>query len=59
MQVRILVDRNSIEVFAEHGRLVMTELVFPKPNGRRIAVYSEGGKPGGFSLRIWTVASIW
>jgi fructan beta-fructosidase len=59
LQVRILVDRSSIEIFAEHGRLVMTELVFPKQNGRRIAVYSEGGKPGGFSLRIWSVASIW
>jgi fructan beta-fructosidase len=59
LQVRILVDRSSIEVFAEHGRLVMTELVFPKQNSRRIAVYSEGGKLGGVSVRIWTLASIW
>jgi sucrose-6-phosphate hydrolase SacC (GH32 family) len=59
LQIRILVDRSSIEVFAEHGRLVMTELVFPKQNGRRIAVYSEGGELGGVSLRIWTVASVW
>jgi levanase len=59
LQLRILVDRSSIEVFAEHGRVVMTELIFPKPNGRRIAVYSEGGKLGGVSVRIWTLASIW
>lgn len=59
LQIRILVDRSSIEVFAEHGRLVMTELVFPRQNGRRIAVYSEGGALGGVSLRIWSVASIW
>jgi hypothetical protein len=37
----------------------MTELVFPKQNGRRIAVYSEGGELVGVSLRIWTVASVW
>jgi hypothetical protein len=37
----------------------MTELVFPKQNSRKIAVYSEGGKLGGVSIRIWTVASIW
>ncbi len=59
LQLRILVDRSSIEVFAEHGLLTMTELVFPKQNGRRISVYSEGGKLGGVSVRIWTVASIW
>jgi len=59
LQLRILVDRSSIEVFAEHGRLAMTELVFPKQNGRRIAVYSEDGRLSGVSLRIWTVASIW
>jgi hypothetical protein len=37
----------------------MTELIFPKPNGRRIAVFSEGGKLGGVSVRVWTLASIW
>jgi fructan beta-fructosidase len=59
LQIRILVDRSSIEVFAEHGRLVMTELVFPKQNSRKISVFSEGGRLGGVSIRIWTVASIW
>ena len=59
LQLRILVDRSSIEVFAEHGRVVMTELVFPKQNGKRISVFSENGKLGGVSVRVWTVASIW
>jgi sucrose-6-phosphate hydrolase SacC (GH32 family) len=53
------VDRSSIEVFAEHGRVVMTELVFPKQNSRKISVYSEGGRLGGVSLRVWNVSSIW
>jgi len=59
VQIRILVDRSSVEVFAEHGRLVMTDLVFPRQNGRRIAAYSKGGRLSGVSLRIWTVSSIW
>jgi len=59
VQLRILVDRSSIEVFAEHGRVVMTELIFPKQNGRHIAVYSDGGKLGGVSVRIWALSSIW
>jgi len=59
VQLRILVDRSSVEVFAEHGSLVMTALVFPGPNGRRLYVYSDGGKLGGVSLRLWRLASAW
>jgi sucrose-6-phosphate hydrolase SacC (GH32 family) len=48
----ILIDRNSIEVFADEGRVVMTNLIFPKADWQRIEFYSNGAaKQTG--VRIW------
>jgi sucrose-6-phosphate hydrolase SacC (GH32 family) len=58
LQLRLLIDRSSIEVFAEDGRLAMTSLVFPKPGGR-MEVYELGGKTARVSVQIWTLTSIW
>ncbi|WP_017811521.1 glycoside hydrolase family 32 protein [Paenibacillus shenyangensis] len=35
-ELRILVDAASVEVFADQGRTVMTDLIFPEPNADRI-----------------------
>ena len=59
LQLRLLIDRSSIEVFAEDGRLAMTALVFPNPGSRRMEVYELGGKTARVSVEIWTLASIW
>jgi levanase len=39
----ILVDRNSIEVFAGDGAVAMTNLVFPKSRWDKVSFFSSGG----------------
>jgi fructan beta-fructosidase len=59
LRLHILVDRNSIEVFADDGRVAMTNLVFPPPAARRIEFYSKGGQAGAIKTERWTLGSIW
>ena len=56
---QIVVDRNSVEVFADGGRVAITNLIFPSPEPFRLEVYSSGGKPGALSADVWTLRSIW
>jgi levanase len=42
ISMRVLVDRLSVEVFADDGRIVSTNLVFPPANANKIE--SFGGK---------------
>ncbi len=53
VHVRILVDRCSVEVFADGGRAVLTDLVFPDAPCDRIRLFSRGGAVGLVSLFGW------
>ena len=59
LRVHILVDRSSVEVFADDGRIAMTNLIFPPPGARRIEFYSKGGQAGAMKTERWTLSSIW
>ena len=53
----ILVDRNSVEVFVDEGRVVLTNLVFA-PDASRLVFFSEGGgtaKPP--ATTVWPIRS--
>lgn len=45
LRLRILVDRSSVEVFAQEGRTVISSGVFPSPASRGLGLYAEGGAP--------------
>ena len=54
----ILVDRNSIEVFAG-GRVTITNLIFA-PDADRLTFFSEGGNAAKFlNAETWSLRSIW
>jgi fructan beta-fructosidase len=59
LRVRILVDRSSIEVFADAGLIAMTNLIFPPPAARRIEFYSKGGQAGAVKIERRSLRSIW
>jgi sucrose-6-phosphate hydrolase SacC (GH32 family) len=59
LQLDILVDRNSVEVFAEGGRVALTNLVFPPAGARTAAVYAKGGAAGSVNARVWSLRSIY
>jgi sucrose-6-phosphate hydrolase SacC (GH32 family) len=55
--VEILVDRTSIEAFANDGEVSLTTCFLPQDN--RLSVVSAGGPAHIRSLRVVEVKSIW
>jgi sucrose-6-phosphate hydrolase SacC (GH32 family) len=55
----VLVDRNSVEVFADQGRLTSTMLVFPLREAKGIEFYENGGRLARVRLKISEIHSIW
>ncbi|WP_372630182.1 PfkB family carbohydrate kinase [Cohnella sp.] len=43
LKLRVFVDQSSVEVFAEDGLLVLTDLIFPDPSSNGVSLYSKGG----------------
>lgn len=52
ISLEIVVDRNSIEVFAEDGETVLTNLIFPSDSSLGLAFYSAEGPAGGADPRL-------
>jgi fructan beta-fructosidase len=46
IRMEIVVDSNSIEVFAEDGETVLTSLVYPGPASQGLAFYATATPPG-------------
>jgi fructan beta-fructosidase len=44
--IEIVVDENSIEVFAEDGETVLTNLIYPAPSSQGLAFYATATPPG-------------
>ena len=56
----ILVDRDSIEVFAGEGRVSITNLIFPNKPPERLEFYSDqSGSARVKGADIWALNSIW
>jgi fructan beta-fructosidase len=55
----VLVDRNSVEVFADQGHITTTMLVFPPKEARGIEFYEKGGRLTQIRVKIAGVRSIW
>jgi sucrose-6-phosphate hydrolase SacC (GH32 family) len=50
--MEIVVDNNSIEVFAEDGETVLTNLIYPAASSQGLAFYSTATPPGSSPARI-------
>jgi sucrose-6-phosphate hydrolase SacC (GH32 family) len=46
IRLEIVVDRNSIEVFAEDGETVLSDLIYPAASSTGLAFYSTATPPG-------------
>lgn len=51
--IDIFVDKCSIELFVDDGRIAMTNLVFPTLPYNNIKVYAEGGKASVKNLKLY------
>lgn len=55
IRMHILLDRSSVELFAQDGLLTITDLIYPRPSDRGLDVYADGNPPVVISLDIWTL----
>jgi sucrose-6-phosphate hydrolase SacC (GH32 family) len=56
VDLHILVDRSSVEVFADGGRVVFTNQIFPDPASQGIELFAEGGAVQIVSLTAYRLA---
>ena len=59
LRLTVLVDRDSVEVFADDGKVTTTNLVFPPVGAGGIEIYAKGGEPGQVSAHLTSIRSIW
>jgi sucrose-6-phosphate hydrolase SacC (GH32 family) len=57
--LNVIVDRDSVEVFAGDGRVTMTNLVFAPADANRLEFFANGGKVGVVSASLWKLKSAW
>ncbi len=58
VHITILVDKTSVEVFVDDGRIVHTNLVFPQSGDQGISLFSEGGQVTFEKLKVGKLRSI-
>jgi levanase len=59
LQLHILVDRSSVEVFANNGRAVITDQIFPHFGSNKMSIYATGGTARIVNLTVRRMHSIW
>ncbi|HEY2016793.1 MAG TPA: glycoside hydrolase family 32 protein, partial [Bryobacteraceae bacterium] len=59
LELTILVDRSTVEVFAQGEQVAMTNLVYPVGGARGIEFYTNGGKTGALRADVWELKSTW
>ncbi len=59
IKLRILVDRRTVEIFANGGRVSMASNFAPKPENKKLAIFATGATATIDSLDVWEMKSIW
>ena len=59
INLTILVDRTSFEIFGNNGRIYMPMRVYPDEDNKTLEIYSEGGKTRIGHVRVYEPKSIW
>ena len=57
IEMHILLDRSSLELFANNGLVAITDLIYPRESDRRLGVYAIGKPPSVISLDLWTLST--
>jgi len=58
LHLEILVDRSSLEVFADHGLYALSTQIFPDEDASSIYLFSEGGDAVIKSMKIWDLSPL-
>jgi len=55
----VIVDRSSIEAYAQGGTIAMTNLVFPSSDKNRLVLFTASRKPVAVTGDVWKLRTIW
>jgi fructan beta-fructosidase len=55
IQLHILLDRSSVELFGNDGQVAVTDLIFPRQSDRGLGIYAAGNPPLVISLDVWNL----
>lgn len=59
LDLTILVDRSTIEVFAQHGEAAITNLIYPPEGPLSLEFFAPDGWAGKVAAERWDLASAW
>jgi fructan beta-fructosidase len=59
IRMKLFADVYSVELFAEDGRIVMTDIFFPNNDMTEMALFSENGSVKLSNCKIYPLKSIW
>ena len=59
LDLTLIVDRSSIEAYAQDGTVAMTNLIFPASGRSRLELFSKSGKLLAAKASAWKLRSIW
>ena len=57
--VALIVDRCSVEAYAQEGTIAMTDLIFPDSRRSRVQIFSNQGTRPVVRGQFWKLRSIW
>ena len=59
LDVVVLVDRSTLEVFAQHGDVAMTTLFYPPQGPLAQEFFAPEARPGRIAVERWDLVSAW
>ena len=59
VRLHLFIDWSSVELFANHGEVVLSDRIFPSPRSEAIEFFASGGDASVKSLQMWKLKSIW
>jgi fructan beta-fructosidase len=59
LELRLIIDKASVELFAQDGLITMTDQFFPKQPYNKIILFSENGEVDLLNAQITNLKSIW
>ncbi len=59
VRLRLIIDRNSIEVYANQGEVTFTKLFYPDQKNLDLEFFARGGPALIVSMEIYRLESIW
>ena len=57
IQLEVILDKSSLEVFVNHGEAVLTTYIYPSEGADLISVFSSGGASEVESLETWNLSN--